>query len=362
MSLIKKIRRLSCIAFCLAHVPCLGAGGITSLSGVIEGAEYGILLPEEHNGRVLLVAHGYWPDSMPNALSPDWSEGLAGSFVAEGWIVATTSYRRNGWIMEDAARDLENLYELVAAAMRGDPGTVYLMGDSMGGGISTLLAENPGGRFDGALAMGAYLFGPIGQSTEASTELGTHFSKAPQVPVLYLTNRSELEGPAAYVEAAAAAPVPPVLWTVERSGHVNLNQAEQVAALAALVEWVESGVAASSRDGTVVMQPVSTAVFAEGGARGKAIWLVPIYGNFITSFVPSDLEALGIGQGERFELTAAGETVSVLMGETYSDVGVGDWVSFWDADGHLLICRNYKNAVGTLGLENGAEVVIRKVK
>lgn len=362
MLLTKTIRRLCCIILGLANVPDLGAGGVTSLSGAIEGAEYGILLPENHNGRVLLVAHGYWPDSMLIALSPDWSEGLVSTFVEDGWIVATTSYRRNGWIMEDAARDLENLYELVAAAMRGDPGTVYLMGDSMGGGIATLLAENPGGRFDGALAMGAYLFGPIGQSGVASSELGAHFSKAPQVPILYLTNRSELEGPAAYVAAAAEAPVPPVLWTVERSGHVNLNQAEQAAALAALVEWVESGVAATSRDGTVAMHPVSTAVFADGGARGKAIRLVPIYGNFITSFVPSDLEGLGIVQGERFELTAAGETVSVLMGETYSDVGVGDWVSFWDAEGHLLICRNYKNAVGTLGLVNGAEVVIRKGK
>jgi len=340
-------------------LPGVAASEVTSLNGEIEGAEYAILLPEKHNGRVLLLAHGYWPESMPSALSEDWSDGLPESFVGDGWIVATTSYRRNGWIMEDAARDLENLYELIAAAVQGDPGMVYLMGDSMGGGIVTLLAEDPGGRFDGALAMGAYLFGPIGATDAGSTELGAHFSKQPEVPVLYLTNRSEVEGPAGYVAAAAEAPVPPVLWPVERTGHVNLNHAEQRAALAAVVDWVESGVAAPSKDGTVVMNPESTASIIDGSASGEVIRLVPVYGNFITSFVREDTETLGIERGERFELAAAGERVSVLMGESYSDVGVGDWVSFWDADGRLLICRNYRDAVGTLGLSSSDSVVIR---
>ena len=340
-------------------LPSVAASEVTSLSGEVEGAEYAILLPEKHNGRVLLLAHGYWPESIPSGLSADWSDGLPKSFVKDGWIVATTSYRRNGWIMEDAARDLENLYELIAAAVRGDPGTVYLMGESMGGGIVTLPAEEPGGRLDGALAMGAYLFGPIGATEAGSTELGAHFSKQPEIPILYLTNRSEVEGPAAYVAASAKAPVPPVLWPVERTGHVNLNHAEQRAALAALVDWVESGVAASSKDGTVVMHPESTATIADGSASGEVIRLVPVYGNFITSFVREDIETLGIELGERFELTAAEETVSVLMGESYSDVGVGDWVSFWDAGGRLLICRNYIDAVGTLGLARLAEVVIR---
>jgi len=359
----RQMNKIGLFLFCGAAgslwLPGVAASEVTSLGGEIEGAEYAILLPETHNGRVLLLAHGYWPESMPSGLSGDWSDGLAGSLVEDGWIVATTSYRRNGWVMEDAATDLENLYELVASATHGDPGTVYLMGDSMGGGIVTLLAENPGGRFDGALAMGAYLFGPIGAAEAESTELGAHFSKLPEIPILYLTNRSELEGPASYVAAAAEAPVSPVLWKVERGGHVNLNNAEQSAALAALVDWVESGVAAPSKDGTIVMKPESTAEISDGSARGVVSRRVPVYGNFITSFVRDDAKALGIKLGERFELTVAGETVSVLMGESYSDVEVGDWVGFWEAGGQLLICRNYKNAVKTLGVEPGTEVVIR---
>jgi pimeloyl-ACP methyl ester carboxylesterase len=315
---------------------------------------------EARNGKALLLAHGYWPESMPLEMGDDWGNPLSEALIEEGWIVAFSSYRRAGWIMEDAARDLENLYELVAAAAQGEALDVYVMGDSMGGGIATLLAEDPGGRFDGVLAMGAYLFGPIGGAADGAADLGAHFSLKPRIPILYLTNISELEGPEAYVAAALAAeaPVLPALWKVHRPGHVNLNVAERRAALRALIDWVETGEVVREKDGTVRMSPPSTAELAGDTARGEAIRLVPVYGNFITSFVREDFETLGIEIGDRFALTAGDMTVSVLMGESYGDVGMGDWVGFWDADGYLLICRNYQDAVGTMGLVTGAEVVV----
>ena len=337
---------------------------MVNLTGNVEGASYAIQFLEDsevRSGQALLLAHGYWPEAMPVDVVDDWGNRLTESLIEDGWMVGFSSYRRNGWIMQDAARDVENLYELVAAAAHGQLTEVYVMGDSMGGGIGTLLAENPGDRFSGVLAMGAYLFGPIGESEAGSTELGAHFSVKPKIPILYLTNTSELEGPQAYVEAAIAAeaPVAPALWKVRREGHVNLNAAEQQAAFEALVNWVASGEITLEKDGTVEMNPDSTAELAAGSAHGLAARLVPIYGNFITNFVRGDFEALGIEIGDRFELTAGGTTVPVLLGESYGDVGVGEWVGFWDADGYLLICRNYKNAVGTLGLEAGAEVVVR---
>jgi dienelactone hydrolase len=337
---------------------------IVNLTGEIEGATYAIRYPAEpaaRNGKVLLLAHGYWPESAPLEMGDDWSNPLSQSLVQQGWMIGFSSYRRSGWIMEDAARDLENLYELAAAAAQGDPGDVYIMGDSMGGGVATLLAENPGDRFSGVLAMGAYLFGPIGATEPESTKLGSHFSLKPEIPILYLTNVSELAGPQAYVAAAADAdaPVVPALWTVQRTGHVNLNVAEQRTALMALIDWVETDTIAMRKDGTVVVNPESTAELGDGIARGSAIRLVPVYGNFITSFVRADFEALGIEVGDRFELTAGGMTVPVLMGESYGDVETGDWVGFWDADGYLLICRNYRDAVGTMGLKAGDEVLVQ---
>lgn len=335
---------------------------VTTLSGEIEGARYSIQMPDAPNGKVLLLAHGYWPEGVPWEVNDQWSTNLTQALVADGWIVGFTTYRRSGWIMEEAGRDLENLHALVSTATRGNPGKVYLMGDSMGGGISTRLAENPGGRFAGVLAMGAYLYGPIGdQRTDAET-LGAHFSLHPKIPILYLTNSSELDGPQRYVKAATSAPVPPALWRVNRSGHVNLNLAEQRAALLALVEWVETGEIEWSKDGTIQMHPTSTATFDGKTARGVASRLVPIYGNFISSFVREDFQRLGIQAGDTLELTAAGMTVQVLLGQTYNDVPVGEWVGFWDADGYLLISRNYKNAVATMALKPEVEVLVRGLK
>lgn len=352
--------------FCLCAVALLtglSAGAdVTTLNGEIEGARYSIQLPDAPNGKVLLLAHGYWPEGVPWEANDQWTTNLTQALVADGWIVGFTTYRRNGWIMEEAGRDLENLHALVSAATRGKPGKVYLMGDSMGGGISTRLAENPAGRFAGVLAMGAYLYGPIGDERTDSETLGAHFSTRPKIPILFLTNSSELDGPKRYVQAAAAAPVPPALWRVNRSGHVNLNQAEQQAALLGLVHWVETGEIELSKDATIEMNPTSTATFDGKVAKGVASRLVPIYGNFISSFVREDFQRLGIQFGDTFELTVAGMTVPVLLGRTYNDVAVGEWVGFWDADGYLLISRNYKNAVATTGLKPDAEVFVRGLK
>jgi dienelactone hydrolase len=329
------------------------------LTGEVEGAAYAIRLPEEPAGKVLLFAHGYWPETMPREIDPRWSEGLMGELVEEGWIIGTTSYRRNGWVLQDAARDLENLFEVVSAAAHGDPGDVYVMGESMGGGVGAFLAENPSHRFDGILAMGAYLFAPIGEAVEGVDKLGAYLGARPEIPVLFLTNTSELAGPRAYVTAAATAPVPPALWMVEREGHVNLNKAEKRNALEALVEWVETGKMERKKEATIAMQPSSTATFEDGAAKGVVSRLVPVFGNFITSFVREDFNRLGIAQGMRFELTVNETTVPVLLGSQYGDVPEGDWVGFWEAEGYLLICRNYRNAVETLGIHREDDVRVR---
>lgn len=328
------------------------------LKGQIDGALYEISVPLESNGRLLLLAHGYRPESAE--LDPEFgsSHSLFEDLARDGWTVAASSYRRNGWILEDAAADLIALRgyitKNVAAYER-----VYLAGNSMGGGIITWIAEHEPEGFDGALAMGAYLFEPIASESERLTELADYYGGSPQFPILYLTNISEVEGPEAYIALAEDASPKPVLWRVDRAGHVNLNYAEQAAGLNGLVDWVESGSIDPTKNGTVVMQPESTAEFSDGVAVGGVHALVPVYGNVVTSFVASDLKELGIEIGERFSLTAEGETVTVLMGTDYGDVAVGDWVAFWNADGYLLVCRNYRDAVGSLGLNEASFLSIR---
>ena len=62
------------------------------------------------------------------------------TLLDEGWLVATTSYRRNGPIVADAMADLDALRAHIAATL-GEPQRVLLAGDSMGGLIVTLMAE-----------------------------------------------------------------------------------------------------------------------------------------------------------------------------------------------------------------------------
>jgi len=330
-----------------------------TLEGEIDGASYVIEVPAEPTGRVLLLAHGYRPEGLPLSADIGSSTDLYQTLLAEGWIVASTSYRRNGWIFEDAAADIINLRDYIHVAVI-DPKRVYLMGNSMGGGIITWLAEHAPEGFDGGLAMGAYLFGPITSEGDFSQELNATLSGTPEFPILYLTNTSELVGPASYIELAKTSSMPPVLRKIQRSGHVNQNKAEQAAGLAALVTWVEKATIDPEKDGTILGTPTATAEIANGRGTGIAQTLVPVYGNFISNFLAADMATLQIAPGDQFHLQVNDQTVSVLMGSNYTDVSVGEWVAFWEAEGYLLFCRNYKNAVETLRIEPNAAIEIWK--
>ena len=60
--------------------------------------------------------------------------------MKQGWIVAMSSYRREGLIVADAIKDVNNLRNLICN-QRGYPYWVILEGRSMGGAISTYIAE-----------------------------------------------------------------------------------------------------------------------------------------------------------------------------------------------------------------------------
>ena len=120
------------------------------------GAGYKICVPAVGwNGHLVLWAHGYvvpgdpptFQDQLPDGTSlPDLVQGL-------GYAFAATTYRRNGLVVLDAQEDI---LQLLAAFNQQypDPGTrqVYLTGASMGGLITTLLAEKYPDKFKGALA------------------------------------------------------------------------------------------------------------------------------------------------------------------------------------------------------------------
>src|SRR5215212_3499547 len=89
------------------------------LSGEINGAPYRIRVPEVWNGTLLVFAHGYrdkadHPGEIDNRnadVAP--SAALEAPLLAQGFALAGTAYKDNGWAIEDAIQDVKNLRRLL---------------------------------------------------------------------------------------------------------------------------------------------------------------------------------------------------------------------------------------------------------
>lgn len=334
-------------ALCTAAAP-------REFSGEIDGALYKILSPADWNGSLWIEAHGHRNEGTPLAASLSREHPFNTALLARGWAIATTSYRRNGIIIDDAIDDLLALRAETASRL-GEPKLVIIEGSSMGGGIATLIAEShQTDRFAGVVAAGAALQVVDPQFTALTL---TH---APRIPIVFLTNQSELDGPTAYVAAARESAEPetvqPVLWKVLRDGHVNVNALERLAALEAVVAWAGTGVSPGDRDDATVeidAGPSTATLLADGSLRATVRDLSRAHGNLYTNLQPADMERIGIARGDSFTLTAPVGAFTGLYGTTYSDVPQGGWIAFPTADGTVMIARNRANAAESAGLASG---------
>jgi len=123
-----------------------------------------ICIPPNWNGNLVMYAHGYVPDQFPLALPlaeltlPDGSF-MPNMLLVQGHAFATTSYHKNGYAVEQARRDLNDLIKHVKTQLPGGSlQKVFLIGASEGGEIAALMIEHFPDKYDGALA----LCGPIG--------------------------------------------------------------------------------------------------------------------------------------------------------------------------------------------------------
>lgn len=353
--------RLSSLAFLLTALVVSAAP--REFTGEIDGALYHIVAPEgDWNGSLWIEAHGHRSEGSPLDASLSLDRPFNAALLARGWAIATTSYRRNGFIVDDAITDVLNLRD-EAAEKLGPPKVVIIEGSSMGGGIATLIAEalRQEDPVTGVVAVGAALQVVAPELTQIKL---THM---PRVPIIFLTNQSELEGPAAYVAGTRGLPgtaaIQPVLWKVLRDGHVNVNAPERLAALDAVVAWAATGVSPGDRDDATVnldAGPSTAEAAADGALRATVRDLARVYGNLYTDLQPADFERRGIARGESFLLTAPAGTFKVRYGTTYSDVPQGEWIAFPTADGTVMIARNRANAAETAGLATGDTFTVAK--
>lgn len=117
-----------------------------------DGSAYVMDVPANWNGTVLLYSHGYVPDNSSNPARNAPSDDARNALLKAGYAQIGSSYPETGWIVERALPDQLATLDRFQARF-GPARRTIAWGTSMGGMITTGLAERFGGRFDGAVAM-----------------------------------------------------------------------------------------------------------------------------------------------------------------------------------------------------------------
>ena len=135
-------------------------------SGTLRGAHYEIRLPTTWNGTLLLYSHGYRSaQPAPPAFDPvettpqvAATDEVAARLLAQGYALAGSAYRTNGWAVADGVAAGQELYDFFASRV-GLPARTYVWGDSLGGLITETLAERHPAWLTGAAPMCGVLAG-----------------------------------------------------------------------------------------------------------------------------------------------------------------------------------------------------------
>lgn len=319
-----------------------------TLHGCIEGANWGLSEPRVWNGCVLIFCHGYRPPGYGKVVELKSDDLCYAKLLSHGWIVAATSYRREGVILCDAITDILNLREFIADRY-GKPRHVVLEGQSMGGMIVTLIAENYPQYFSGILAVGAALQTRKDKMSEEEKKMSLRH--CPRLPLLYLTNESETGPIEQYIQGVqqrldsrsvpdgssssssgegksiegSAGLVPgrhdedvetivlPALWEVSRAGHNWTKGEERYGALCDLMEWIKFGTFITRRRAnyTIVSPPVLSSVefdvdlskpFKVRGATGKIVKISSTKMGVTCNFTEADLQRLGYRLGSKVSM------------------------------------------------------------
>lgn len=154
------IRRLTTgLALCAFASALLApaARADTVLTGELGGAPYTIKVPSTWNGTLLVYAHGYvdkadHPGEVENrTASASPNVALDNALLAQGYAIAGSAYRDNGWAVKEGVHDTRLLTAYFNGRF-GKPTKTLLWGFSMGSVVALREAEEANGVFDGYIA------------------------------------------------------------------------------------------------------------------------------------------------------------------------------------------------------------------
>lgn len=130
------------------------------LEGEIDGANYRIRVPDGWDGQTLVVyAHGYrdkadQPGQTDNRAAEAAPGGTAGedAFLAAGYAIAGSSYKDNGWAVQEGIADTRALVQFFNQEV-GTAQQTILLGGSMGGLIALASGQRYPDLYDGVVAL-----------------------------------------------------------------------------------------------------------------------------------------------------------------------------------------------------------------
>jgi pimeloyl-ACP methyl ester carboxylesterase len=139
------------------------AQGGTHLSGTFrDGAQWQIDVPTKWNGVALLYSHGYVRENLPASPPVDDGQFIKAALLSEGYGLVASNYVGMGWVVESAVGDqLAALAEFRREI--GTPRMTIAWGESMGGMITTDIAEYHPSAINGSLALCGLVAGGVAE-------------------------------------------------------------------------------------------------------------------------------------------------------------------------------------------------------
>jgi hypothetical protein len=189
----------------------------TQCTGEIDGAKYSIVLPARWNGTLLLYSHGYrfatpgpptfdavqtYPQVSSTDADGSGSDAVSKQLLSEGYALAGSAYKSNGWAVADGVTAGEQLHDKFVQLV-GTPRRTYVWGDSLGGLITEIIAESNPSWVDGAAPMCGAVAGP-NYNFDVALDVAAAV-KALIYPQLKLTGYTDATDAADNWKAAAAA-------------------------------------------------------------------------------------------------------------------------------------------------------------
>ncbi len=162
-----------------------------NMTGSLSGAPYRIRVPANWNGTLLIYAHGYRDRADHPGEVDDRSADVAPSaalepvLLAQGYALAGSAYRNNGWAVQEGIEDIKNLALFFNSSV-STPQKTILWGFSMGSVITFSSMEQYPNLYNGAIA-GCAVGAGTSRSWDASGDLALAYDKLFGMPAAWGT-------------------------------------------------------------------------------------------------------------------------------------------------------------------------------